>query len=79
MATEATTPKTPPPAWLRKFTSWLGRYWIQTVGLALGAVIWEIAGRSGVSPAFPPLSAVIDAGLGLWTSERFLDALDLTP
>lgn len=54
---------------------WLGRYWIQAAGILGGAAIWELVGRAGVSPALPPVSAVVRAGFDIWSSDRFLDAL----
>lgn len=62
----------------RRLSAWLGRYRVQALGLLLGAVAWEIAGRSEVSPAIPPMTAVIAAGVELWSSERFLDAVKNT-
>lgn len=41
-------------------------------GLAIGFVIWEVIGRLGLSPAFPPLTDVLAACVEVWTSERFL-------
>jgi len=76
VAAEVATPETPGRA--RRMIAWLARYRVQTLGLVLGAVIWEVVGRAGVSPALPPISAVIDAGRELWSSERFLDALQVT-
>ena len=57
---------------------WMGKYRMQTLGLLLGAVVWEIAGRAGVSPALPPISSVVAAGFDVWSGERFLDALRST-
>ncbi|MGH8872409.1 MAG: ABC transporter permease [Acidimicrobiia bacterium] len=57
---------------------WGRRYGVQTIGVLLGAGIWELAGRAGVSPALPPISAVMAAGLDVWTGERFLEALRST-
>jgi len=54
------------------------KYWVQTSGLLLGAAIWEIVGRVGVSPALPPISEVVSAGLELWSSERFIDSMTST-
>jgi NitT/TauT family transport system permease protein len=39
-----------------------------------GALLWELLGRLEVS-FIPPLSEVIVAGLEVWSSERFLNAL----
>lgn len=57
---------------------WTRKYWIQTLGLLLGALAWEIAGRAGLSPALPPISAVARAGVELWSGERFLEAMQST-
>jgi NitT/TauT family transport system permease protein len=57
---------------------WGRRYGLQTIGLLLGAGMWELAGRAGVSPALPPISAVVAAGFEVWTGERFLEALRST-
>jgi NitT/TauT family transport system permease protein len=79
-AQQATAPdpvswqKAPPPGLLERVGRWLSRYRLQTLGLVVGAVLWEIVGRAGVSPALPPVSAVLTAGLDLWSSERFLEA-----
>lgn len=48
---------------------------LAALGLALGLSIWELIGRLGLSPAFPPVTAVFGAVLEVWTSTRFLDAL----
>ena len=57
---------------------WGRRYGVQAIGLLLGAAIWELAGRARVSPALPPFSSVVAAGLDVWTGERFLEALRST-
>lgn len=44
-------------------------------GLAVGFVVWEVIGRLGLSPAFPPLTDVLTACAEVWTSERFLTNL----
>lgn len=44
-------------------------------GLAAGFVVWEVIGRLGLSPAFPPLTDVLAALVDVWTSERFLNNL----
>jgi NitT/TauT family transport system permease protein len=59
-------------------SGWRRRYGLQTIGLLLGAAIWEVAGRAGVSPALPPISSVAAAGLEIWSGERFLEALRST-
>lgn len=59
-------------------TGWSRKYRVQVLGLILGALIWEAAGRAGVSPALPPISAVFTAGLEVWSGERFLQALQST-
>jgi NitT/TauT family transport system permease protein len=66
------------PPGTERVLSWIARYWVQTVGLLLGALLWEVAGRVGISPALPPISAVIAAGTELWSSERFLEAVRTT-
>lgn len=48
---------------------------LSVVGLLAGLAIWELIGRLGLSPAFPPVTAVIGAIAEVWTSARFLDAL----
>jgi NitT/TauT family transport system permease protein len=44
-------------------------------GLAIGFVVWETLGRLELSPAFPPVSDVLEACAEVWTSERFLSNL----
>lgn len=63
---------------LKRVAAWFAKYRVQTLGLLLGALAWEIVGRAGVSPALPPISAVIDAGRELWSTERFIDAVRTT-
>jgi NitT/TauT family transport system permease protein len=48
---------------------------LSLLGLVVGLAIWEIVGRLELSPAFPPVTAVLDAVVEVWTSPRFLDAL----
>jgi NitT/TauT family transport system permease protein len=48
---------------------------LSIIGLAVGLAIWELIGRLELSPAFPPVTAVIGAITEVWTSARFLDAL----
>jgi len=48
---------------------------ISIVGLVAGLAIWELIGQLELSPAFPPVSAVLAAVVEVWTSARFLDAL----
>ncbi len=48
---------------------------LSIIGLAVGLAIWEVIGRLELSPAFPPVTAVIGAITEVWTSARFLDAL----
>lgn len=67
-----------PPGPLRRIYDWIARYWVQTLGLLLGAIVWEVVGRVGVSPALPPISAVFTAGTELWSSDRFMDAAKTT-
>ncbi|HEX2154617.1 MAG TPA: ABC transporter permease [Acidimicrobiia bacterium] len=45
------------------------------IGLLIGLAIWEVIGRLGLSPAFPPVTDVLGAVVEVWTSSRFLDAL----
>ena len=61
-------------AYVDLVTGWTRRYRLQALGLLLGAVAWEVAGRAGISPALPPISAVVTAGLEVWSGERFLQA-----
>ncbi|HVR33731.1 MAG TPA: ABC transporter permease subunit [Acidimicrobiia bacterium] len=63
---------------LSGLVAWLRKYQVQAIGLVLGAVVWEIAGRAGVSPAFPAISAVFREGVELWASQRFIDVLKNT-
>lgn len=65
-------------AYVDVVTGWTRRYRIQALGLVLGAVLWEVAGRAGVSPALPPISAVANAGVEVWSGERFLEAMRST-
>lgn len=62
------------PSLVQRGWAWFARYRIQLLGIVLGAVLWEIAGRIGISPAVPPITAVLAAGAELWSSERFLDS-----
>jgi ABC-type nitrate/sulfonate/bicarbonate transport system permease component len=48
---------------------------LSLVGLLAGLAIWEVVGRLGLSPAFPPVTSVLGAVVEVWTSPRFLDAL----
>jgi NitT/TauT family transport system permease protein len=48
---------------------------LSVVGLLVGLVVWEVIGRLELSPAFPPVTAVLGAVVEVWTSPRFLDAL----
>jgi NitT/TauT family transport system permease protein len=48
---------------------------LSVVGLLAGLVVWEIVGRLGLSPAFPPVTSVLAAVVEVWTSSRFLEAL----
>jgi NitT/TauT family transport system permease protein len=48
---------------------------LAAVGLVVGLGIWELVGQLGLSPAFPPVTAVLAAVVEVWTSPRFLDAL----
>jgi ABC-type nitrate/sulfonate/bicarbonate transport system permease component len=48
---------------------------LSIVGLLGGLVVWEIVGRLGLSPAFPPVTSVLAAVVEVWTSSRFLEAL----
>lgn len=57
---------------------WTRRYRLQTLGLLLGGVLWEVAGRAGISPALPPISSVFEAGLEVWSGDRFLNSLGST-
>jgi NitT/TauT family transport system permease protein len=66
------------PGLVQRISVWFARYRVQALGLLLGATAWEIAGRIGVSPALPPISAVVVAGAELWSSERFIDAAQTT-
>jgi NitT/TauT family transport system permease protein len=47
---------------------------LSIVGLVAGLAIWELIGRLELSPAFPPVTAVLAAIGEVWTSPRFLDA-----
>jgi len=59
-------------------TGWTRRYRMQALGIVLGVIAWEIAGRAGISPALPPFSAVAAAGIEVWSGERFLQAMRST-
>lgn len=65
-------------AYVDLVTGWTRRYRVQALGLLLGVIAWEVAGRAGISPALPPISAVATAGLEIWSGERFLQALRST-
>lgn len=56
-------------------TAWVGTYSLQFVSLLIAAVVWEIAGRAGVSSALPPFTAVAGAAAGVLTDEAFLEGL----
>lgn len=57
---------------------WTRKYRLQTLGLLLGGILWEVAGRAGISPALPPISSVFEAGLEVWSGDRFLNSLGST-
>ncbi len=50
---------------------------VRNFALALvpGIVIWEVVGRTGITFIIPPFTEVVEAGLSVWSSERFLSAL----
>jgi NitT/TauT family transport system permease protein len=48
---------------------------LSLLGLLGGLIIWEILGRLGLSPAFPPLTDVLRSIVEVWPSPRFLEAL----
>lgn len=62
----------------RRIAAWFGKYRVQAIGLAAGAVVWELVGRAGISPAVPAFSEVVTAGTEIWTSERFAEAVRTT-
>jgi NitT/TauT family transport system permease protein len=72
--TDPVRPDLDAPSLVQRSWAWFARYRVQLLGIVLGAVLWEIAGRIGVSPALPPITAVLAAGAELWSSERFLDS-----
>lgn len=57
-----------------RVSNWFVKYRVQALGIAVGVIGWEVVGRIGVSPALPPISAVVRAGFELWSSQRFLDS-----
>ena len=48
---------------------------LSIAGLVAGFIAWEIIGRLGLSPAFPPLTDVLATCVDVWTSARFLNNL----
>lgn len=57
---------------------WFRTYGLQIVSLLVAAVVWEIAGRLGVSSALPPFTAVAGAAGDVATDEAFLQGLSST-
>jgi ABC-type nitrate/sulfonate/bicarbonate transport system permease component len=53
-------------------------YGLQIVSLLIAAVVWEIAGRVGISSAVPPFTAVARAAVDVVTDEAFLEGLSST-
>ena len=60
---------------MERIRAYLKNSTLSILGLVVGFVVWEIIGRLGLSPAFPPLSDVLAACMDVWTSARFLDNL----
>lgn len=60
---------------MRDFASNNRNRLLSVVGLIAGLALWELIGRLELSPAFPPVTAVLAAVVEVWTSPRFLDAL----
>ncbi len=48
---------------------------LSVLGLLIGLGLWELIGRLGLSPAFPPLTTVARSILEVWPSQRFLENL----
>ena len=66
------------PTFVHRLTQWFSKYGVQVLGLLGGGVIWELVGRADVSPAVPPISAVLTAAVEVWSSDRFIDAIKNT-
>ncbi len=60
---------------MERFRMMLRNASLPLAGVAIGFAIWEVIGRMGLSPAFPPLTDVLAACVDVWTSERFLNNL----
>ncbi len=60
---------------LERLRRTMSNAFLPLLGLAVGFVAWEVIGRMDLSPALPPLTAVLGACVDVWTSERFLNNL----
>jgi NitT/TauT family transport system permease protein len=49
-----------------------------SVSLVFWFVVWEVAGRLGVSSIFPPLSKIAAAGLTVLPTEKFVKAVEIS-
>jgi NitT/TauT family transport system permease protein len=55
-----------------------GRKIPQSISVLLWFLLWELVGRTGVFSIFPPLSRVIEAGITILPSEKFLKAVQIS-
>jgi ABC-type nitrate/sulfonate/bicarbonate transport system permease component len=44
---------------------------VSTLGVAGGLLVWELIGRLGLSPAFPPVTEIVGVLFDVWISGRF--------
>jgi NitT/TauT family transport system permease protein len=55
-----------------------GRKIPQSISVLLWFLLWELVGRTGVFSIFPPLSRVIEAGITILPSEKFVNAVQIS-
>lgn len=48
---------------------------VPTISLAVGLLVWELAGRAELSPALPPFSDVAAAIVDVWATDEFRTSL----
>ena len=54
---------------------WPSGWWSSVAAVVPGLLLWEIVGRAGISFFVPPFTSVMMAGLRVWSSDRFLTAV----
>ena len=48
------------------------------VALAVLVLVWELVGRMGLSSIFPPISKILVAGTTVFTTEKFIKAMEIS-